>query len=96
MAEALKVKPRAKTGLRTLLAGVVGRAIRRSFFRLVLLFFLLLVAVGVVVNLLANRGNANRLLETVAASLLDPHRARSPGIAIAQPFPAQALPETAR
>lgn len=72
MAEAPKVQPRAKTGLRTLVAGVIGRAIRRSFFRLVLLFFLLLVAVGIAVNLLANRGNANRLLDTVASSLLDP------------------------
>ncbi|MBX3473457.1 MAG: hypothetical protein KF754_03675 [Planctomycetes bacterium] len=71
MAESQTVAVRRKIGLRQLVLGVVGRVIRRSFFRLVFLFVLLIVAVYLSLVALANRGNANRLLNTVSAEILD-------------------------
>jgi len=71
MAESGTVAIRRKVGIRQLLLGTIGRVIRRSFFRLVLLFVLLLVGVVISLRLLANSSNANKLLSTAVAEVLD-------------------------
>lgn len=71
MAESTTVALRRKFGLRQLVVATLGRVIRRSFFRLVLLFVLLLISVFLILKLLANAGNANNMLEAVAGELLN-------------------------
>lgn len=69
-------KPR-KSGLRVLISGFVGRFVRRGFFRLVLLVFLVGVVLPfVTLQAAANRGSANSLLEEVVAQVFDTSVAR--------------------
>lgn len=66
-----------KSGLRTLISGFVGRFVRRGFFRLVLLVFLVGVVLPfVTLQAAANRGSANSLLEQVVAQVFDTNVAR--------------------
>ncbi|MBE7492124.1 MAG: hypothetical protein HS108_10265 [Planctomycetes bacterium] len=71
MAEPATVALRRKIGLRQMAWALLGRVIRRSFFRLVLLFVLLLVGVFLALKALANAANANRILDTAAGAVLD-------------------------
>jgi hypothetical protein len=61
-----------RSGLRVVIAGFLGRFIRRGFFRLVFLLFLLCVVVPfALLQAVANRSSANALLEQIAGQVFD-------------------------
>ncbi|MBK8205569.1 MAG: hypothetical protein IPK87_02125 [Planctomycetes bacterium] len=61
-----------KSGLRMLVSGFLGRFVRRGFFRIVLLMFLVGVVLPfVALQAIANRSSANTLLEEVVSQVFD-------------------------
>src|SRR5690606_21133243 len=61
-----------RSGLRVVIGGFMGRFIRRGFFRLVFLLFLLCVVLPfALLQAVANRGSANTLLAQISGQVFD-------------------------